>query len=183
MKLFNPTSSLPWLLPAVWLGCLVGCQSASPSGNGPASSAAEGDPTVILAEQWEKGSYQVEAATTVLADLKDDLATAAKSAKGETKESLLDVADAVESVGQQIAEFAEAATEQEIKQDFSKADEDRLRAIKTLNESTVETREAMDLANQLEPELADAIGANLDEAAKAQEAAILAFGGAIKVPE
>jgi hypothetical protein len=93
------------------------------------------------------------------------------------------VADAVESVGQQIAEFAETPTEQELKQDFAKADEDRLRAIKTLNESTVETREAMDLANQLEPELADAIGANLDEAAKAQEAAILAFGGKIKVPE
>jgi len=183
MKLFNPTSASVWMFAVVAAVSLTGCQSASPSGAGLASSAAEVDPVEILAGQWEKGSYQVEAATTVLADLKDDLATAAKSAKGETKESLLDVADAVESVGQQIAEFAETPTEQELKQDFAKADEDRLRAIKTLNESTVETREAMDLANQLEPELADAIGANLDEAAKAQEAAILAFGGKIKVPE
>jgi uncharacterized phage infection (PIP) family protein YhgE len=161
---------------ALWV---AGCSSAKP----PAQEVPEPpDPHKVLADQWAKGSYQVETASANLTDLHDDLSQAAKQSTGEQRESLLDVGDAVSSVGQQIAEFANAPSEAEIDKDFASADEDRLRAIKQINEALTETHEAVDLAKELPPDVAEAVTANLDEAARSLEDAIKAFGGQVKAP-
>jgi|GEM_PF-1842856 len=165
------------LVASVWM---AGCSASKPAAD---VVPEPPDARQVLAEQWAKGSYQVEAASANLADLHDDLSEAAKQSKGEQRESLLDVGDAVGSVGQQIAEFANAPSKEEILKDFASADEDRLRAIKEINEALVETHEAMDLAKELPADVAEAVTSNLDEAGHSLEDAIKAFGGQVKPPE
>ncbi len=182
-------------IPFLVLGLIcLGCSSGGASVAEPTPSkvlkkaSPPTDPDRALYEQIRSGIYQINAAMDAIEETRKTAKKMAGRELGETQSTLNAIAKILDTVGENLSEFASDPPEfDKFKADFAAQDERRLKAITVANESLGDLYDAQDLVEKLlsskppEPEktqLEDA-DATMDDCISGVEEAVKAMGGKV----
>jgi|GEM_PF-4698294 len=155
----------------------------------PPAAAVKQDPVEVLYQNMKEADTKVDIAVQDLEDAMNEATTFAPKAGGDAKQALLNVADLLNSAGQDLSEYQDVPeTIEAFRKDFAAQDEHRLNAI----DAAIQALKSVQAANLVLDDLdknvpaqgkqaLDEIAGNCDDAASGLQVAIKKMGG--KIPK
>ncbi len=164
-------------------------EAATPGPSAIATPSLPADPNEALHEQLSSGHFQLSATLDSIQEALKLAKQIKKDAKGTIAEAMADVVDRIDSCGSTLSEHIEDAPGvADVKKDFAKYDDQRIKTIDDVNDTIAELKEVKGMVAGLTgdtPDLEDEItklAALIAQAMDDAEGTLKAFGGKEQLP-
>ncbi len=182
----------------LWVAIVVaGCGSSTKVAQADVATQPTPAPTASLPadaneavrEQLRSGLFQLSAALDSIQEALKQAKEIQKGSKGRLKEAMSEVVDRIDSCGSTLADHnSDPPTVDDVKKDFAKFDDQRLKTVDDVNDTLSELKEIKGMVGGLTgdtPELEDKLtrlAALVDQAMEDASGTLLALGGKEQLP-